>query len=178
MNTVNAKPQHNSEDGIVLKGERIIIPFSMRQKILDQLHLAHQGIEKTKLRARDAVYWQNIDKDITHMINTCPIRQEHKPSQQKETLLPHEVPRKPWDVVGADLFQLNGSEYLIIADYYSKFFIVRKFLNDATSASTIKAMKQIFGEQGIPTKVMTDNGPQFSSKGSNYGDVSCEHGRH
>lgn len=151
------------EDGIILKGERIIIPSSMKAKILNQLHCAHQGIEKTKLLARDSVYWNNINSDIEKMVKSCPVCQEHQPAQQRETLLPHDIPNRPWETVGADFFQLNGKDYLIVADYFSKYFLVRKFDKDCSSLSTIKALKQMFAEQGIPAKVITDNGPQFSA---------------
>ena len=50
------------EDGLIFKGERIIIPNSQKQTILDQLRYAHQGVEKTKLRARDSVYWNQINQ--------------------------------------------------------------------------------------------------------------------
>ena len=33
-------------DGIVLKGRCIVIPNSLRQQVLDQLHTNHMGIEK------------------------------------------------------------------------------------------------------------------------------------
>ena len=48
----------------ILKGERVIIPKSMRNDILQKLHLGHFGCEKTKLPAKDTVYWYNINKDI------------------------------------------------------------------------------------------------------------------
>ena len=42
-------------NGIVFKGERLIILEVMRKKMLEQLHQAHMGIEKTKWRARAAI---------------------------------------------------------------------------------------------------------------------------
>ena len=35
-------------NGIVFKGERLVITEVMRKKVLEQLHKAHMGIEKTK----------------------------------------------------------------------------------------------------------------------------------
>ena len=35
-------------DGIILKGKHIVIPNSLRQQILEQLHTNHKGIEKNK----------------------------------------------------------------------------------------------------------------------------------
>ena len=50
------------EDGIVLKGQRIIFPSSMQHTIFTKLHAGHQGTEKTKLRARTAVYWRGNEQ--------------------------------------------------------------------------------------------------------------------
>ena len=36
-------------DGVVMKGQCIIIPAVLKQQVLDQLHLNHMGIKKTKL---------------------------------------------------------------------------------------------------------------------------------
>ena len=52
----------------------------------------------------------------------------------------------------------------MVADYYSKYFIVRKLGQDTGSSMVVKAMKQIIGKHGTPSKVMSDNGPQFSAE--------------
>ncbi|KAK7098352.1 uncharacterized protein [Littorina saxatilis] len=138
-------------------------PESQREDIMEQLHYGHQGIEKTRLRARESVFWPGINKDIEQRTKSCPICQEHKPSQSPESLMPHEVPSRPWETLGTDLFRLHGYEYLLLTDYYSKYFIVRKLAGDATSNTVIRALKQMFSEHGIPSKLISDNGPQFSS---------------
>ena len=55
-------------DGIILKGRCIIMPNSLRQQVLDQLHRNHMGIEKTKLLACECVYWYSINADIEKYI--------------------------------------------------------------------------------------------------------------
>ena len=60
-------------------GNRIIIPEELRQQTLERLHQSHQGIEKTKRRARDTVHWPGIDKDIREIIKRCNKCQELKP---------------------------------------------------------------------------------------------------
>ena len=128
------------------------------------LRYGHQGIEKTRLRVRESVFWPNINKDIEQRTKSCPICQEHQPAQSPETLLPHAVPNHPWEVIGTDLFHLDGNEYLLVADYYSKFFVVKKLGTDATSNNVIRALKQIFSEHGVSTKLMSDNGTQYTSE--------------
>ena len=60
------------EDGIILRGETILIPPpTERGEILQQIHEGHQGITKSQLRARNCVYWLGINKDIQRMIEAC-----------------------------------------------------------------------------------------------------------
>ena len=51
-------------DGMVLKGRHIIIPNSLKQQVLDQLHINHMGIEKMKLLACECIYWHSINTNI------------------------------------------------------------------------------------------------------------------
>ena len=83
-------------------------------------------------------------------------------SQQRETLLPHEVPQGPWEKLGIDFFEFQSTTYLLIADYYSRFPVIRKVRSTKASATTDP--KQVFSECGVPQTVMTDNSPPFSSK--------------
>ena len=146
-----------------MKGERVIVPSSMQKGSLNQIHAGHQGVVKCQLRAKSCIYWPGINKDIEQLVSRCSICQEHQRSQASEPLSPHDIPQRPWQTLGTDLFHFEGSEYLIVADYYSKFPIVRKINGHTMSANIITLLKQIFSEQGIPTKVVSDNGPQYSS---------------
>ena len=53
--------------------------------------------------------------------------------------------------------------YLVLVDYYSKYIEVTK-LNDLTSQDTIEALKEHFSRHGIPAKLVTDCGVQYTSK--------------
>ena len=72
------------EAGILLKGSRVSIPEAMQPQILEKLHMAHQGTEKTKLLARNAVFWRNLNKDIDEMIKACLVCQQYLASQGQE----------------------------------------------------------------------------------------------
>jgi transposase InsO family protein len=133
----------------------------MHKYILEQLHQGHQGILKTKLRAKDTVFWCNMNDQIEKVVGKCSTCQEYRRTQTKETLLPHEIPTRPWQTLGTDLFHFNGDNYLIVADYYTKFPVVRQMPSRCTSQSVVKALKQIFGEYGTPDVVISDNGPQY-----------------
>ncbi|CAB3981206.1 Transposon Ty3-G Gag-Pol poly [Paramuricea clavata] len=57
---------------------------------------------------------------------------------------------------------LKGKTYLIIIDYFSGYPEIA-LLNSITSTSVIMHMKSCFARHGIPDRVISDNGPQFSS---------------
>jgi hypothetical protein len=152
------------ENGLIMKGQQIVIPKSAQTNILTQLHTAHLGQEKTKLLAREFVYWININKDIDRQIEQCQTCQYYQPSQTAEPLLPHDIPTKPWITVAADLFQFDDCNWLILADMYSKYPVVRKLPHHAPSSTIVRILKQIFGEFGIPEKMISDNGPHFVSE--------------
>ena len=151
------------ENGLLLKGNRIIIPKSMQNDVLQQLHTGHLGQEKTKLRAKDSVFWVNINRDIDKLVKFCDTCQECQPSQIAEPLLQHEIPTRPWSKLGTDLFMFNDNQWLIIADYYSKFQIVKKLPDPCPSRVVVAVTKEVFGEYGIPDTVISDNGPHFNS---------------
>lgn len=48
----NFRNELSEADGIILKGENIVIPTTMRKQMLMKLHESHLGIEKTKKLAR------------------------------------------------------------------------------------------------------------------------------
>ena len=63
------------EDGIIFKGKQVLIPETLRNDILEQLHASHQGIEKTRKLARESVFWSQINQDIEKMIQKCTVCQ-------------------------------------------------------------------------------------------------------
>lgn len=148
--------------GLVWKDNRVVIPRSLRKEMLNKIHLGHMGLEKCKLRAREAVFWPNINKDLSNLISNCDVCLSHRKNNQKEELKPHEIPDRPWAKVGVDLFQLKGRDYLLLVDYYSKFFEIVE-LQYTTAEHVINCLINIFSRQGIPNVVMSDCGPQFSS---------------
>ena len=45
---------------------------------------------------------------------------------KQEKGIHHNIPGKPWEVIGVDMFTLNNKNYLFIVDYHSKFPIVKR----------------------------------------------------
>ena len=68
-------------NGIVFKGERLVIPEVMRKKVLKQLHQFHMGIEKAKWRARATIFWPQINQQIENMVKKCSTCQQNQKKQ-------------------------------------------------------------------------------------------------
>ncbi|KAK7939091.1 hypothetical protein WMY93_002417 [Mugilogobius chulae] len=169
----NFKEELSVIQGVLLKGKRIVVPAEMRSQMLQLTHEGHLGIEKCKRRARALLYWPHMNNDIENYIKRCETCQKHRYQQQKEPLLAHQRPDKPWSKVGVDLFYLSGKNYLVMIDYFSNFPEVA-FLTETSAAQVIKHCKAIFARHGIPVTLISDNGPQFSSQefkdfAENYG---------
>ena len=93
----------------------------------------------------------------------CATCQAVQPAQPREPLVPHETPSRAWQIVGTDIFVIHRDTYLLVSDYYSKFPFVYVIPSPVTSTPVIGKMKALFAEQGVPQRVISDNGGQFSS---------------
>ena len=150
-------------DGILLKGEAVIIPPALRTSIKKRLHSSHLGSESMLRRARNSVFWPRMSSDIKQMADACEICQQMKPKNIQEPLKQHVDGDEPWQKVGLDIFQIAGKHYLVTVDYYSNFIEV-DLLTTLTSANTIHLLKKQFSRYGIPRMIVSDGGPQFSSQ--------------
>ena len=149
-------------NGLLLKGQRIIIPTSLRSTMKVILHQGHSGIERCKNRARQSIFWQGINSEIDDLVSNCSLCQTYRNRQQKETLIQHTISDAPWTKVASDLFTLYGHDYVIVTDYFSKYIEVER-LTDKASSTVVNKIKKIFSRHGIPKELCTDNGPEYTA---------------
>jgi transposase InsO family protein len=74
----------------------------------------------------------------------------------------YEIPDRPWQRVGLDLFELDSENFIVISDYYSKIFEIAKLPN-TKSSTVISHLGPHFERYGIPDEIVSDNGSQFAS---------------
>ena len=77
-------------------------------------------------------------------------------------LMPHDIPDRPWEKVGVDIFTLNSQDYLLVVDYFSKFVEMIQ-LRNKTGSTVVSHLKATFARHGIPMIVISDNMP-FNSE--------------
>ena len=149
-------------DGVLLKGQQIVIPTKMRPEMRSLVHEGHLVIEKCKRRAREVMYWPNMNTDVCDFVSRCDICQTHRYAQQQQPMKSHERPDRPWAKVGCDIFYMKQKPYLLTIDYFSH-YPETVLLTSETSGQVIVHLKSLFSRYGIPSTVMSDGGPQFSS---------------
>ena len=153
---------HDGE--LVLIGPRVVVPSAQRRKVLARLHDAHCGIEATKRRARQTVWWPGINSDITSTVKACSPCQTLHPSQQQEPLVTEEAPELPFESVSADFFSTAGKSFLVYVDRLSGWPVVAQCGSDTTTTATIAFFRKFFRDLGVPVRLRSDGGPQFASR--------------
>lgn len=81
----NIRDELTTAEGLVLKGERLVIPAKLRPSMLQKLHSSHQGIESSLRRAREVMFWPGMTKDIKSTVEKCWPCQKYA-SSKKRTL--------------------------------------------------------------------------------------------
>ena len=157
------KDQLNSDQGVILFGNRVIIPKCFQDKILNNLHEEHMGIVKTKALARSYVWWPNLDTDIKDLINACNYCQTYRNNPPKHSCHAWEYPNGPWQRIHVDFAgPFIGHNFMVVVDAYSKWPEIIT-MNSTTTTNTINVLKSLFARHGLPLRIVTDNGPQFIS---------------
>ena len=150
------------ESGLITCGNRIIVPREMWPEMFQYIQKGHQGKDRCLLRARNIVFWPKMTYDIQQLIEKCLICQEYGKSQPLIGTT-QELPPFPWHTLATDLFYWKRMDFLIVADVFSKYILVRKF-PDSTSASMCIELSVIVTELGLPHIIRSDNGPCYNSK--------------
>ena len=99
-------------DGVLAHNNKAIIQLSLRPKMLSIIHEGHIGIEKCKSLAGQSLYRPDLTRDIEELIGKCSICNSYRRKQQQVPLLPHLVPHRPWQKLGADIFSLRNKDYI------------------------------------------------------------------
>ena len=151
--------------GIILRGQRILIPNTLRKRTVQLAHMGHQGIVKTKELIRALVWFPGIDAMVEDAVARCPACQATTTKPSYTPLNPTPMPEGPWQEVAGDFFgPMEDSTYFFVnIDKYSRWAAV-KSLPTVAGCQTIPYLKELFADKGVPAIYTTDNGAPFQSK--------------
>jgi len=117
-----------------------------------------------KQLARTAVYWPNIDDDITNFCWSCPACLEHQNRPSKPPIHPWMAPGKTWSCLPLHhIVNFMGSNWLVLVDAYSKYLCIHQTQSISTKATT-ELSEQDFSHFGYLHTIMTDKVLCFTSE--------------
>ena len=152
------------DDGLLVYGPRLIIPAELRRDVLRQLHASHQGIERTRRRARLCIYWPGIDRDIEHTVSACAVCRVARPSQAREPMWRKDPePTRVFESISADFFHVAGRTFLVCADRLSGWPHVSVCGHTASADQLTRELRHLFSLMGVPAVLRSDGGPQFTA---------------
>lgn len=150
--------------GCIMWGTRIVVPPKLRPYVLEALHEGHMGVVKMKSLARSYIWWPGIDLQIEEMAKLCNGCLERQKQPPPAPVHSWEWPTAPWQRIHVDYAgPFLDRMFLVVVDAYSKWpevFIVK----NATSTKTVEVLRTLFARTGLPERLVSDNGCQFTSE--------------
>ena len=77
---------------------------TLRPEIKSIIHQGHFGLENSKKRARQVLFWPLINSEVEDMIKDCPTCLTFGNRHPGEPAIKHPVPEEPWTKIAVDLF--------------------------------------------------------------------------
>ncbi|XP_055523237.1 uncharacterized protein K02A2.6-like [Wyeomyia smithii] len=148
---------------LVLRGDRIVIPSSMREKVVQLAHSGHQGSTGVKALLRSKVWFPGMDKLVEQVVKRCkPCQMTSIPDSPNPII--RRFPTQPWQDLVMDFKEglPLGKSLLVVVCYTSRFIQVEA-MKPATTQKVFSALLRMFALFGVPRSITADNGPQFRS---------------
>lgn len=113
--------------------------------------------------ARNYVWWGTLDADIERTSAACAACRSQRDAPPAAPLHSWPWPHEPWARLNMDfLGPFRGKYYLVIVDAHSKWIEVEK-VSSTSATIVIGALRRLFARFGLPKRIVSDNGPPFSS---------------
>ena len=144
-------------------GLQTLIPPSVQEQILSELHKAHPGVACIKAAACSHVRWPGIDSDIEERACGCKQCFKTRKASQAEPIFPWSWPTATWECIHVDFATHKSKHYFIKGDAHLKWPEVIGHMKTTTAEATANALRNIFARHDLPKKIVSDNGPPFQS---------------
>jgi transposase InsO family protein len=153
---------------------QVVIPWQLRGIVLRSCHSditsGHFGFQRTLDLVRERYYWETMTTDTKKFVRACIACQLSKKSRRKKNgLLKSITATEPWEIIGIDFIgpireSKKGNRYiLVITDYFTKWPEAYALREASTKEAAKILVTKIFPRHGLPKKILSDQGSQFTS---------------
>ena len=152
------------DNNVLLRGTRIVIPTCLTKRVIKIADEMHEGQAKTKSLLRENVWFPDMDKAVKAELDQCLACQATAQPNPPEQLQSSPLPSCVWDKLKIDFYgPLPSGQYIFaIMDCYSRFPEV-EILTSISAKSVIPRLDSVFARHGVPSQIISDNGPPFRS---------------
>ena len=151
---------------------QFVLPPAYRKRVILACHdeMGHLGMDRTLLLLQDRVYWPRMSKDVRDHIRTCDRCERAKDREDKEEIEQTEA-SYPLEMVHLDLLLIGGKKdirkdinVLVVTDHFTRY--AQAYIISSQTALEVakKLYTNFFTNYGWPTKLITDQGPQFEGR--------------
>ena len=155
-----------SDSGLVLKGEKIILPEALWQLAVDKAHQGgHPGITRMKSRIRNHFWIPGLNELVEKKVQSCRTCQLYTRKTTKEPIAPQRTNDSSWEEVSVDLFgPLPDKRHVLVVQDTMSRFPAASIVPTTAAQPVLKALDKIYTSYGHPERHRTDNGPPFNSQ--------------
>ncbi|KAF0287543.1 uncharacterized protein FJT64_014051 [Amphibalanus amphitrite] len=111
---------------LLFRGERLVVPAALRERVLRNAHEGHQGETRTKQRLRAQFWWPRLDKEVRDLLRSCEVCTQHDGHvrQERPPLQPIPLPDGPWQRLMVDVIgPMQGPQHerygIVLCDMFS-----------------------------------------------------------
>ena len=110
------------------------------------------------------IFWPGINKAFEEVDCQCETCTQFQAQNAAAPLTPTPTLLCPWQMCASDIFTLEGADYFMCGDFYSKMILIWCLPSgQSNTTKVVLLLKEIFSEHRIPEVLYSDNGPQYTS---------------
>uniref|UniRef100_A0A1I8HZG4 Integrase_H2C2 domain-containing protein n=1 Tax=Macrostomum lignano TaxID=282301 RepID=A0A1I8HZG4_9PLAT len=107
----------SESDGVLLRGDLIVVPSSLRRQVLALAHTGHLSAERTLQRLQTKVWWPGVRADCEAFVQACLPCQATSHATYHAPLRPTKIPDGAWLLLGMDFYgPIQGQMLLVTTD--------------------------------------------------------------
>ena len=163
---------HMTVDHTVEERKRLVVPKPQRQSLIVMAHdkSGHFSVTKTKSILNNKFTWPGISTDVSNHIMSCVrCKKFNKHTHKPAPYHPRPVITEPYDEIALDIIgplprSRQGYRFALTAICMASRWPEVYPLKDTTAENVVSGLVEFLARNGIPSKILTDQGSQFTSE--------------